>query len=740
MEEENCKESPRALEQESKIFFNMNHFGETIISGEWEKAEKYLLAFTKLDDNSYSRTLFFELCKQKYYEAMCRNDHTEAVNIFWKDLKVFSIPQTRINCELAELFALKDLREDEQLSWHTKATSARAKLHDDLKLLVKENPILQDKLIFPIVNNSALLSLIKLICPSFQKKTRGVKEELIYLIFQFLGEEEYKETLHKFEQETKVFFNMNYFAEYITNGEWDIAEKYLSAFTKMDDNSYSAKMFLEIQRQKQKKLPSRYAETAHLYNALKGLVENNRILQDKLKFPRMDKSRLLTLVEQIMDWWVPYHVNMMPNDNNETISLKDIPTVPYLIHDPSLVINNSSQEEVLLAASSGDGFKERTSLADVNSSVCTKPMEKSVIWKLQQMNELSECRALVLPDNLLEGRVVRLIYSGSGDSILALTQNATHKLWSPEKENINMQLQLYEPSSTIVMTNEIGADPKNVFPCFAMKGSYLFSASGGRISIFSLETFETLATFANPPPTATYFIFLPQNLFAIGFDDSSILIHCPYAKKTKAKLKGHENRITCLAFSYNLNVLVSSAADAQLCVWDANGWKKLCSKFLQCFQTGSVPENPIVNHIQFHPDQIHLVSVHEGQIDVYEAPTLNHILQLVPEKLDLPITYATYSCDGKLIYVSCKSGCIKVLAAATLDLQCQINLTAYAQPSTTSLELYPVIIAAHPSEANQIAVGLTDGRVHVLEPLQSEVEWGKLHPLGESREFSTTSG
>lgn len=36
---------------------------------------------------------------------------------------------------------------------------------------------------------------------------------------------------------------------------------------------------------------------------------------------------------------------------------------------------------------------------------------------------------------------------------------------------------------------------------------------------------------------------------------------CP---KTKAKLKGHENRITCLAFSYNLNVLVSSAADAQV--------------------------------------------------------------------------------------------------------------------------------------------------------------------------------
>lgn len=67
----------------------------------------------------------------------------------------------------------------------------------------------------------------------------------------------------------------------------------------------------------------------------------------------------------------------------------------------------------------------------------------------------------------------------------------------------------------------------------------------------------------------------------------------------------------------------------QLCVWDAVGWKKLCSKFLHSFQTGLVPETTVVNHIQFHPDQIHLLSIHEGQIDVYEAPTLNHISQVL---------------------------------------------------------------------------------------------------------------
>ena len=60
------------MEQESKIFFNVNYFGETIVNGEWEKAEEYLSSFTKLNDNRYSMKLFFEIRKQKYYEASVR--------------------------------------------------------------------------------------------------------------------------------------------------------------------------------------------------------------------------------------------------------------------------------------------------------------------------------------------------------------------------------------------------------------------------------------------------------------------------------------------------------------------------------------------------------------------------------------------------------------------------------------------------------------------------------------------
>lgn len=36
---------------------------------------------------------------------------------------------------------------------------------------------------------------------------------------------------------------------------------------------------------------------------------------------------------------------------------------------------------------------------------------------------------------------------------------------------------------------------------------------------------------------------------------------------------------------------------------------------------------------------------------------------------------------------------------------------------------HPLVIAAHPSKANQFALGLTDGGVHVLEPLESEGKW-----------------
>lgn len=52
--------------------------------------------------------------------------------------------------------------------------------------------------------------------------------------------------------------------------------------------------------------------------------------------------------------------------------------------------------------------------------------------------------------------------------------------------------------------------------------------------------------------------------------------------------------------------------------------------------------------------------------------------------------------------------------------------------------MYPLVIAAHPNEPNQFAIGLTDGGVHVLEPLESEGKWG-LSPPAENGSSSSMS-
>lgn len=115
---------------------------------------------------------------------------------------------------------------------------------------------------------------------------------------------------------------------------------------------------------------------------------------------------------------------------------------------------------------------------------------------------------------------------------------------------------------------------------------------------------QTMTTFMPPPPAATFLAFHPQdnNIIAIGMEDSSIqiynvrvdevffnayilwfffigkqaevdVIQIAYAPfwQVKTKLKGHQKRITGLAFSHVLNVLVSSGADSQV-----RGGKSLC--------------------------------------------------------------------------------------------------------------------------------------------------------------------
>eukprot|EP01018_Ginkgo_biloba_P030318 Gb_23086 [translate_table: standard] len=389
------------------------------------------------------------------------------------------------------------------------------------------------------------------------------------------------------------------------------------------------------------------------------------------------------------------------------------------------------------------------SVGDVKLRVTDESTDKNRIRKLTEITEPVQCRSLRLSDNQPRSKILRLIYTNSGVALLALASNAVHKLWkwrndgNPSgKATTKASPQFWQLPSGIVMTNDIcNTNPEEAVPCFALSknDSYVVSASGGKVSLFNMITFKTMTTFMPPPPAATFLAFHPQdnNIIAIGMEDSTIQIYNVRIDEVKTRLKGHRKRITGLTFSHVLNVLVSSGADAQLCLWGIDGWKKQKSKFLQ-IPPGRMPSPLADTLVQFGQDQIHFLAVHETQLSIYETTKLKLIKQWVPcESLSSPISNATYSCDSQLIFASFCDGSIGVFYAETLRLRCHIAPSAYI-PSNVRSSVYPLVIAAHPLEPNQFAVGLTDGSVQVVEPLESQRKWVGA-PLAENRTGNNAS-
>ncbi|CAL9194584.1 protein TPR3-like [Musa acuminata AAA Group] len=398
-----------------------------------------------------------------------------------------------------------------------------------------------------------------------------------------------------------------------------------------------------------------------------------------------------------------------------------------------------------ISGMNGDG----RNLVDVKPRITDELMDKSKIWKLTEINEPTQCRSLRLMDNLRTSKISRLIYTNSGAAILALASNAIHLLWkwprnernSSGKATASVAPQLWQPPSGILMTNEItDTNPDEVVHCFALSknDSYVVSASGGKISLFNMMTFKTMTTFMPPPPTATFLAFHPldNNIIAIGMDDSTIQIYNVRVDEVKRKLRGHSKRITGLAFSNALHVLVSSGADAQLCVWGTDGWEKQRSRFLQ-IQSARTPSTISDTRVQFDQDQIHFLAVHETQIAIYETTKLECVKQWSPREGSAPISHATFSCDSQSIYASFLDATVCIFNAANLKLRCRILPAAYL-PASVSTNVHPLVIAAHPSEPNQFALGLTDGGVHVVKPLESEGKWG-VNPPAENGSASSLS-
>ncbi|WRX27574.1 WD40 repeat - like 10 [Theobroma cacao] len=394
------------------------------------------------------------------------------------------------------------------------------------------------------------------------------------------------------------------------------------------------------------------------------------------------------------------------------------PTINPISAATAAGIADRGASVVTIAAMNGDAW----SLGNVEPRISEESSDKSKVWKLTEISEPSQCRSLRLPENSRVTKISRLIFTNSGNAILALASNAIHLLWKWQRSDLNsngkatatVPPQLWRPSSGILMKNDVaGTNHEDAVPCFAL----------------SKNDSYTMVTFMPPPPAATFLAFHPHdnNIMAIGMDNSTIVIYNVRVNEVIAKLRGHSKRITGLAFSHVLNVLVSSGADSQLCVWNTDGWEMQEARFLQV-SAWRTPTAQSDMAVQFHQDQMHFLVVDETQLAIYETTKLECLKQWVPRESSAPITHATFSCDSQLVYASLLDATVCVFSAVNLRLCCRINPSAYL-PASVSSNVHPLVIAAHPSEPNGFALGLSDGGVLVFEPLESENKWGVPPPV-----------
>ncbi|KAG5555907.1 hypothetical protein RHGRI_006530 [Rhododendron griersonianum] len=450
---------------------------------------------------------------------------------------------------------------------------------------------------------------------------------------------------------------------------------------------------------------------------------------DEVEFPQLKCLELLDL---------PKLLSFFPNVNTTTLAQS---TDQY--HNP-LQPQRLFNEKVAIPSLE---YIELSGLQNV-SDLWGSELPTNSFSKLKNL-QVTDCTSLRnIPciswfgdlNNTTQGlqEVAQLLYTNYSNGVLALGSNGTMTMWKWDRSQHNpsgkrllnsVRLVLKAtaralPDSGLAMTNDVtGVNLEEALPCIALSNDdfYIISACGGAISLFKgrigercKPIWELEKTFMPPPPASTFMAFHPQNIhiLAIGMADSTIRIYSPREDEIKSELKGHKKCITGLAFSTNLNILVSSAADAQVLApfsfsnFPFDTWEHLKLVSIQ------LPAGKACNgdtRVQFHSDQIHLLWVPQ---DVLPAP----------------ISFAVYSCDSQLVYTSFCDGNIGVFDANSLTLACHIvpSICNYLFPAMLSggHTVYPRVIAAHPKKPNQFTIGLTNGFVVLMEPGESEGKWG----------------
>ncbi|KAL0330563.1 UNVERIFIED_CONTAM: protein TOPLESS [Sesamum radiatum] len=419
-------------------------------------------------------------------------------------------------------------------------------------------------------------------------------KDLIFLILQFCDEENLKRTAHMLEQETGYFFDLKYFEELLLNGNCEEAEKYLSNFTVVEDNKYSTKIYFEIRKQKFLEALDKHEHAV----ALDILLKDLKVFAQSNKELYKEMTQLLAL------------------DDFRKRMIQELRTV--IEANPLL--------------------QGRTRFPQINKSRLRRLINQSLNWQhihcahphpQPHIDTLFTDHKCPGPDNMQDqlNKESSLPPTSAPLSVPSFKGNSTS-----DQSTVTESLSTATPVNLGNLSNQAPAlednknghdssnlkspkslDEENPYICFNKNSNLLaVSADDNQIKILANDHGREL---------------LQTSDFVSG-DSSGCLTES--LRKVISKLQGHSKRITGLAFSTTLNVLVSCGVDTQI-------WRQ----------------------------DLRLIS--------------------------LPIF--------------------------RLDSSCYVD---------------PVVVAAHPQKPHQFALGLSNGGVVVIEPLESEGRWSAIRPLEEN--------
>ncbi|XP_058727949.1 protein TPR1-like [Vicia villosa] len=410
--------------------------------------------------------------------------------------------------------------------------------------------------------------------------------------------------------------------------------------------------------------------------------------------------------------------------------LSNLPRLKFNKKGNLLAVSTADGGVKILA--NADGFK---SMRHVDASD-PKGGVNVIIARNMEINRSFEtihslqCQIVTMPERVVPNKkAIRLLYTNDGACLLALGSRGSKKLWkwTPDESNPTGKATAsvvpvhWTPINGIRLTDEFPTTCDSSTPCLdiSKNDNYAIASYGGEVALFNMVSFRVLCRFEGPPPAATFLAFNPQdnNIIAVGMENSEIHIFNVRSDERVSKLKGHCKYITGIAFSLRLSIMVSSGADSKVVSWFTGPWFKKKSVILQ--MPGGGHAHLGETKVQFHIDQTKLLVCHDSQIAIYDASKMELIHQWPPQDgLSGTITSAAYNCNGQIIYATFSDGNIGIFDAENLHLRYRIDSSAYLSPSN-SQNIYPIVVAAHPEKPYQLAIGLNDGYVKVIEPINS---------------------